>query len=139
MPPVAEAKYDQPDFSELEKPADYDSGELPPVDVDSPEMFMQAQVAKRAAVKKIEVQGRNWWRRGAGGNYFKAYIYVNDQLVHVTPEQGGGSEMYLTAARDWLHKNGYIDTDRRTPLWQLREKGIEFVYGAVDVRRERDL
>lgn len=109
--------------------------------LDDPDMFVKAEVAKRSEpIKKLEIAGRRWYRRGAGGVYCKAYIYINDKLVHVTPEQYGYGDHYLTLATDWLRKNGYIDLDERDPIWRLRdEKKLELNYYVTDVKRERDL
>lgn len=136
---VDEAEYRHPEYGEQEKPDDYDSGEAPTVNLDDPTAFIKQEVDRRSGVKKIEVLGRYWWRRGAGGMYFKAYIYINDKLVHVTPEQGGGSSQYVTDATDWLRRSGYVDLGDREPLWKLRERGIEVCTHSVDVKRERDL
>jgi hypothetical protein len=109
--------------------------------LDDPEMFVKAEVAKRAEpIKKLEIAGRRWYRRGAGGVYCKAYIYINDKLVHVTPEQYGYGDHYLTLATQWLRENGYIDLDERDQIWRLRdEKKFELNYYVTDVKRERDL
>lgn len=112
--------------------------------LDNPEMMVKHEVAKRSEpIKKLAVYGRRWYRRGAGGVYCKAYIYINDKLVHVTPEQYGYGDHYLTLAKDWLKRNGYLEgllDDDREPLWYLRDKhGIELFYTVTDVKRERDL
>lgn len=112
--------------------------------LDDPDMMVRSEVAKRSEpIKKLAVYGRRWYRRGAGGVYCKAYIYINDKLVHVTPEQYGYGDHYLTLAKDWLMRNGYLTgllDDERDPLWHLRDKhGIELFYNVTDVKRERDL
>lgn len=109
--------------------------------LDDPETFIKGEVAKRAEpIKKLEIVGRRWYRRGAGGVYCKAYIYINDKLIHTTPEQYGYGDHYLTLATQWLRDNGYIDLDDRTPIWHLRDKGqFELNYYVTDVKRERDL
>jgi hypothetical protein len=79
------------------------------------------------------------WKLKAGHT---ASIYINDKLVHTTPMQGGSNDHYLTLATDWLRRQGYLEglLDEREPIWYLRDKrGIDLQYGAVDVRRERDL
>jgi len=111
---------------------------------DDPLAFIQREVKRRSEpIKKLEVRGRRWYRRGAGGVYCKAYIYINDKLVHVTPEQYGYGDHYLTLAKDWLRREGYLEgllDDERDPLWHLRDKHkIDLQYGVTDVARERDL
>lgn len=111
---------------------------------DDPTAFVAREVARRGEpIKKLEVRGRRWYRRGAGGVYCKAYIYINDELVHVTAEQYGSGDHYLTLAKDWLQRNGYLAgllDDERDPLWHLRDKHeINLQYGVIDVPRERDL
>ena len=111
---------------------------------DDPSEFLQREVERRSEpIKKLEIRGRRWYRRGAGGVYCKAYIYINDKLVHVTGEQYGYGDHYLTLAKDWLTRNGYLEgllDDERDPIWYLRDKhGIDLQYGVTDVPRERDL
>ena len=130
-------KYDFPDTGEQDKPEHYADFEIDP---DSPEAFQAHAQAKLDSVKKIEIQGRRWWRRGIGGEYCTAHIYINDKLVHVTPEQGGSGDQYLWLATDWLRRNGWIDIGPRDAIWHLRDEGrIKLVYDCTDVRRERDL
>lgn len=134
--------YNFPDLGEQDKPEHWDDGEPP--DVDDPSVVLKHEVAQRSEpIKELEVRGRRWYRRGAGGVYCKAYIYINDKLVHVTPEQYGYGDHYLTLATDWLRRNGYLDDllpDPRDPIWYLRDKhGIKLSYGVRDVPRERDL
>lgn len=112
--------------------------------LDDPDTILKQEVERRSEpIKKLEVRGRRWFRRGAGGVYCKAYIYINDKLVHVTPEQYGYGDHYLTLAKDWLMRNGYLVgllDDERDPLWTLRDRHkIDLQYGVVDVARERDL
>ena len=111
---------------------------------DDPAAFLQREVTRRSEpIEKLDIRGRRWYRRGAGGVYCKAYIYINDKLVHVTPEQYGYGDHYLTLAKDWLMRNGYLTgllDDERDPIWHLRDKhGINLYYGVTDVPRERDL
>jgi len=111
--------------------------------LDDPTTMLNQEVERRSEpIKKLEIRGRRWWRRGAGGMYCTASIYINDKLVHTTPMQGGSGDHYLTLAMDWLRRQGYLEglLDERDPIWYLRDKrGIDLQYGAVDVRRERDL
>ena len=137
-----EASYNFPDQGEQDKPEHWDDGEPP--DVDDPSVVLKHEVATRSEpIKELEVRGRRWFRRGAGGVYCKAYIYINGKLIHVTPEQYGYGDHYLTLATDWLRRNGYLEDllpDPRDPIWYLRDKhGIKLQYGVRDVPRERDL
>ena len=134
-------KYDHPEYGEQEKPEHWDELTPPIPDEDDPALFLQTAKNKLDSVKKIEVQGRVWWRRGyGGGEYCKAYVYVNDKLVHVTEEAYGGGDHYLTLATDWLVRSGYIKLGKYEPIWYLRDKhGLDLVYGKTEVRRERDL
>lgn len=110
--------------------------------VDDPEQFIQREVAQRAEpIKTMDVWGRRWYRRGAGGVYCKAYVYINDKLVHTTAEQYGYGDHYLTLAADWLERHGY--TNREHPsegLWRTAQRmGFKLNYQVTDVKRERDL
>ena len=119
--------------SALEKP-------VPAVNLDDPDAFLRNEVARRSNVKKIEIYGRRWFRRGPGGVYCKAYIYINDKLVHVTSEEYGYGDHYLTLAKNWLMRNGYVELEENEPFWFVRDKyGIDLRYSVIDVRRERDL
>ena len=136
--------YNFPDYGEQEKPEHWELPEPPPPDPDDPQVFIQREIERRSEpIKKLEVLGRRWFRRGAGGVYCKAYIYINDKLVHTTPEQYGYGDHYLTLAKDWLMREGYLAgllDNERDPLWYLRDKhGIDMQYSVADVPRERDL
>ena len=134
---LLEDKYGFPDTGEQDKPENYADFEL---DIDSPEAYLEQARARLKSVKKIEIQGRRWWRRGAGGMYCTAHIYINDRLVHVTPEQYGYGDQYLWQATAWLRENGWISLGPRDAIWSLRDNHqLELVYGVVDVKRERDL
>jgi len=90
-------------------------------------------------IREIQVFGKRWWRRGYGGEYNTARIYVNDQHVATLGENGGGGDQYLWRAQGWLYDHGYIG-DRRTSLRIYCEQhGIKLINDVTDVRRERDL
>ena len=96
-------------------------------------------------IESVHVVGRNWWRRGAGGNYYRADIYVNGEKVTTLPEQGGSDQQYLYDAFDWLESNGYIQRIRSkngSPEWPrtvAERLGFKLSYEAYPVKRERDL
>ncbi len=91
-------------------------------------------------VHEIQVQGKEWWRRGAGGMYHTAKIWVNGKLVHVLPENGGTNDAYLYNAFRWLQDNGYVTMERNeAPTSYCRRMGINLIKGVTEVRRERDL
>jgi hypothetical protein len=91
-------------------------------------------------VSEIQVQGKEWWWRGAGGTYQTARIWVNGELVHVLPEDGGSNDAYLYRAFRWLEDNGYIAMDRNeAPTSYCRRMGINLIKGVTYVQRERDL
>jgi hypothetical protein len=104
-------------------------------------------VTKRPLPKSISIHGRQWWRRGAGGMYHTAHVYIDGQKVHVTDEMGGGGDQYLEAGTKWLEDEGYIplrperSNGGHTPgwAWIRDELKIPFQYSIQDVKRERDL
>lgn len=112
---------------------------------DDPTAFVTREVARRAVpIKSLRIEGRRWYRRGAGGTYCTATIYINGELVHATPYQGGSGDHYMTLAKDWLWRNGYLEgllKDERDPLWTIRDNHpeIDFHYTVYDVSRQRDL
>lgn len=139
---VIESSYNFPDQGEQDKPEHW--ADDPEPDVDDPTSVLKQEVAKRSEpIKKLHIYGRRWYRRGAGGVYCKAYIYINDKLVHVTPEQYGYNDHYLTLATDWLRREGYLEglLAPDEPIWYLRDKKIipDLMYSVTDVPRERDL
>lgn len=139
---VIESSYNFPDQGEQDKPEHW--ADDPEPDVDDPTSVLKQEVAKRSEpIKKLHIYGRRWYRRGAGGVYCKAYIYINDKLVHVTPEQYGYNDHYLTLATDWLRREGYLEglLAPNEPIWYLRDKKIvpDLMYYVTDVKRERDL
>jgi hypothetical protein len=96
--------------------------------------------------KSIKVVGRRWFRRGAGGTYHVADIYVNDELLHTTPYQYGYGDQYLETATQWLEHEGIIPMRPRGNgsctagwRWIRDELGIPLDYYAFDVKRQRDL
>ncbi len=101
---------------------------------------------RRRKTRSITIIGRNWWRRGAGGNYTTATVVVNGVQVAYVGPQGGSSEYYKQMAQEWLLANNYLpgcetaDGRPPEPLWRYCERmKIEYVYSASDVARERDL
>lgn len=139
---LLEANYNFPDQGEQDKAEHW--ADDPEPDVDDPTSVIKQEVAKRSEpIQKLEIQGRRWYRRGAGGVYCTAHIYINDKLVHVTPEQYGYGDMYLTHAKNWLTDNGYFNglLADNEPIWFLRDKKIvpQLSYYVTDVKRERDL
>lgn len=132
-------RYDFPDMGEQDKPEHYADFARPEDDPDDPASFVSKTVNTK--IDKIEIQGRRWWRRGYGGEYNTSYIYVNDKHVATLPQNGGGGDMYLYRATDWLINNGYVTPERRgEQLWQMRDRlGFKLITNVVDVRRERDL
>jgi hypothetical protein len=104
-------------------------------------------VTKRPRPQKIEIFGKLWWRRGAGGTYFRTYVYVDDTLVYRSELESGYGEQYLERGVEWLEQEGYIPTrprgahgGGRTPGWQWvrDELGIPLLYHSIEVKRERD-
>jgi len=135
---VQESHYKFDDYGEQEKPESWEEKPYEP-DPDSPADNLK-QFTDRRAVDRIYVYGRRWYRPRYGGVYCKAYIHVNGQLVHTTPELYGAGDHYLTLALDWLVANGYVALKPGEPLWYLRDHyGIDVQYSVTDVKRERDL
>lgn len=96
--------------------------------------------------KIIEIHGRRWFNRRSGSTFHTVKIYVDDDLVYVTPEQYGYDNGYAQTACDWLKDAGYLPDlqehagGSREPLWAYcRRTGCALVDTVEDVRRERDL
>ena len=89
--------------------------------------------------RSIEVYGKSWSRRGPGGTYYTARIYVNGEHLYTSPMQWGTPCLHVI--REWLDKAGYLPGI--LPGEFLREYcvriGCEFFNTISDVRRERDL
>lgn len=92
----------------------------------------------------LHIEGRLWFRRGVGGTYHTARIWVNGQHVHTTSVQYGSGDQFLTSAAAWLVNNWFPQLynprrdhamlDTRT----LRED-LGGTYSVVDVSRQKDL
>jgi len=89
-------------------------------------------------MKSLHIEGRRWFRRGPGGTYCTARIYIDGVQVHKTPAQYGGGEYFLTAAVEWLIANGHAPAGFCPSTRSLREK-LGGTYSTIDVKRERDL
>jgi hypothetical protein len=90
----------------------------------------------------IQIEGRLWWRRGYGGMYNVAHIWVDGNYVGRTAETGGGGDNYLYNACDWLEDHLYIPKrPTGTPVWKwIRDDlKIDYIYGSQDVKRRKDL
>lgn len=117
------------------------------VDPDDPEAFVQHHIlpGQGTKIETIEVQGRRWFRRGAGGTYNTASIYVNDQKVHDLDMQYGYGDHYLWRAFDWLENNGYFVRERygnsgmEAPWMVAQRMGFKLLNYVTDVKRQRDL
>lgn len=101
---------------------------------------------RRKKTRSITIIGRNWWRKGAGGNYTTATILVNGEHVAYVGPQGGSGEYYRQLAQQWLTANGYTPgleehaNGSCEPLWRYCERmKIALNQSASDVARERDL
>jgi hypothetical protein len=108
-------------------------------EAEDPKDFLRRLAVPR--VRSITVVGRRWFRRGYGGTYHTAEIFVNGERVHKTPEQYGYDKQYLWTAWEWLVQSGQIPPlPRNESPWNwCKDHGIELDYYAHDVRRERDL
>jgi hypothetical protein len=87
----------------------------------------------------LHIEGRRWFRRGPGGTYHTARIFLDGHHVHTTSIQGGSGDQFLQSAAAWLGRNGFpqlIDVPFGTRM--LRED-LGGTYSVVDVSRERDL
>jgi hypothetical protein len=115
-------------------------------DFDAENFDSKSFVTKRPDLKKIEIIGRRWWRRGPGGTYFRFYVYVDDNLVHRSELESGYGEQYLERGTQWLEDEGYIP---RRPTgahgghtsgwhWIRDTLKIPLLYHATDVPRQRD-
>ena len=89
--------------------------------------------------KKIEIWGKRWFQRSYGNTYHSVRIYLNDKLAYESPiTYGYGDHYYNTTAKEWLVENGYLPPGE--PVWYLRDhNGVDLIYHATDVKRERDL
>ncbi len=92
-------------------------------------------------IKEIAVAIKTWWRRGYGGEYHTARVYVNGELVTVRPENGGSDNVALYDAFGWLRDKGYCGDMARneSPRSYCERHGIKLEVSTQEVRRERDL
>lgn len=90
---------------------------------------------------RIEIIGREWYRRGPGGMYCTAEIIVDDKPLHKTPVNGGHGAFTVQIAGNWLRDNGYMPESLPLErLWQYCERmKITLKTSCIEVTRERDL
>lgn len=91
--------------------------------------------------KHIHISGRRWYRRGIGGTYHTAAIYIDGEHAHTTAMQYGYEDQYQQTAGDWLAAHGFLPTPLQYPLsrWLRDDLGIQFTCEVADVSREKDL
>jgi len=94
----------------------------------------------------LHIEGRRWFQRSYGSTYHTAHIFIDGECVHVTPEEYGYGDHYLSTALDWLEANGHIAERHRGRNGSAKPCGTLFVretlgasYSVIDVARERDL
>ena len=114
--------------------------------IDPKRVLRQMRGPRHEQPKQVKIIGRRWFRRGYGGTYHVADIYVDGQLVHTTSRQYGYGDQYQETAWQWLEHEGYIPKREHSanggmacPWRHAEELGIEFLYNVYDVKRQRDL
>lgn len=95
-------------------------------------------IAPSITKRRLHIEGRRWWRRGAGGTYCKVRVWMDGELVWTSAEFGGYGDHYLTVALDWLCKEGLIPEKHDQGTRYVREE-LNGTYSVVDVAREKDL
>ena len=91
-------------------------------------------------ITKIEIYGRDWWRRGYGGHYQTADVYINDILVYKLPENGGTNDHFITRVCSWLKEKYNIDVKSNKMLREYcQENEIEYFHTLSEVSRHKDL
>jgi hypothetical protein len=90
----------------------------------------------------ITVIGKRWFDRGPGNTYHSVQVLVNGEIVHENHFEYGYDDAYITTAMRWLAKNYSFPRgfdSERSPLWQLRDRGIMIVTSVADVTKRKDL
>lgn len=96
-------------------------------------------------ITKIEVYGKDWWRRSYGGHFQICQIWVNDKMVKELDCGMCYGQHYIDVANAWLSENGYINNpqytsgNRRVLSFYCQDNNIEFINSLVEVKRKKDL
>jgi hypothetical protein len=95
---------------------------------------------KTPKVKSIQIVGKRW-TDSYGNTYHNSRVYLNNELLGVTPTQYGYGNQYIQSGMALIKKKGYF---KRTPeekltSWTMKDRKIKFLSSARDVKRKRDL
>lgn len=93
------------------------------------------RLEKAAEGPKIHIHGRRWFQKTYGNTYHQVKIYLNDELAAFIPEQYGYGEQYLQTAWEWLVKKGLVEDIRYQGTIGYGERGITYMCGDVELRR----
>lgn len=107
----------------------------------------KAYILDRPRPKEVSIVGRRWFRKGYGGTYHTAAIFVDGKGVFKTPMEYGYGDQYVETGTQWLEDNNYIPRRQHSassggqaaPWRWFEELGIPFEYYAQDVKCSRDL
>jgi hypothetical protein len=100
--------------------------------------------------KKVEIWGKRWFRRTYGNTYHTVRVYVDDELIGESEEEGGYGEQYIDTAFNILQRKGLapktekelssgVSKDWYDFVMDRRTNRNKYVIHVNDVPRERDL
>lgn len=103
-------------------------------------MFIGA--TKSAKPKQVEFQARRW-NDSYGNTYHVVDVYVNGSFVGSSPKTYGYGSQYEQTGLEILKKNGFFPralNNYSGATWRFfKDRNIEFLSRAKDVKRQRDL
>ena len=91
-------------------------------------------------VKSIQVIGKRWFQRSYGNTYHSVKISINNNKWIRLPKQYGYGDQYITTAKNYLVKEGFLKEIGDNSMWRYcEENNIKLLTSVSDVKREIDL
>ena len=90
----------------------------------------------------VLIIGRRWFDRVNGNTYHTAEVVVNDKVIGKSRMSYGYEEQYIQTGKEILLDHFELPKGMKesSPLWQLREYGVEFRYRVTDgLKRDLEL
>jgi len=107
--------------------------------------FDEGGDVKKQQLKKgddVLIIGRRWFDKANGNTYHTAEVVVNDKVIGKSRMSYGYEEQYIQTGKEILLDHFELPKGMKesSPLWQLREYGVEFRYRVTDgLKRDLEL
>ncbi len=107
--------------------------------------FDEGGDVKKQQLKKgddVLIIGRRWFDRANGNTYHTAEVVVNDKIIGKSRMSYGYEEQYIQTGKEILLDHFELPEGMKesSPLWQLREYGVDFRKRVTDgLKRDLEL